>query len=376
MKNIKNLLMPFFIIALSTLVFLSGCSSRNEPIKIGVVGTMSGMNSDLSVSGRRGIELAVSELNKAGGLNGRNLEIIVKDDQNDPNIARTVDQEFISEKIPFVIGHYTSGMMVSSLNYFKDKELLFLSPTVSADSLSGIDDNFIRLIATTKEQAVVLTDMAYKNNNQKFAVISNSSNQGFNDALYDNFKELLHKHHGEVVWTQTYSSNRELDYTMLAKKLIESEADALLIIADSVDNAEITQQIRKYGCKVQIYSPLWSNTPDLIKKGGTAIEGMLVVGAIDQNNRTQDFMTFKEKYLEKYGDTPSFSSVYSYEATKVLFKAMKMGPDLRYSTIKNNIIKLKDFQGLEGYFQIDQFGDNVRRYMIFRVINGELRKAD
>jgi branched-chain amino acid transport system substrate-binding protein len=53
-----------------------------------------------------------------------------------------------------------------------------------------------------------------------------------------------------------------------------------------------------------------------------------------------------------------------------------MGPDLKPSTIKNNIIQIKDFKGLESNFQIDKFGDSTRKYMIFKVGNGNLRKVD
>jgi len=165
---------------------LFGCNYQLEPIKIGVVGTMSGIDSDLSVSGRRGVELAVEEFNNSGGLNGRKVEIVVKDDKNDVNQALRVDNEFIDKNIPVVIGHYTSGMMVESMDYLRTRDILFLSPTISADSLSGIDDNFIRFIATTKEQAVVLTNLANKNNHKKFAIIYDLSNKGFNENLYNN----------------------------------------------------------------------------------------------------------------------------------------------------------------------------------------------
>ena len=66
---------------------------------------MSGINSDLSVSGRRGVEIATDELNEAGGLGGRKIELVVKDDMFDSTTALNVDKEFIRENIPVVIGH-------------------------------------------------------------------------------------------------------------------------------------------------------------------------------------------------------------------------------------------------------------------------------
>jgi branched-chain amino acid transport system substrate-binding protein len=378
LKNVK-LMKIRMVVLISTVcisIIVSACHKSNETIKIGVLGTMSDINSDLSVSGRRGVELATYEFNQAGGLNGQKIELVVKDDKNDVNIALSMEKEFINENIPVVIGPYTSGMIVNSMDYLKDKEILFLGPTISADSISGIDDNFIRFIGTTNEQAVALADMAKKNNNKNFAVIYDLTNKGFNEDLYNNFKKMLVNNGGNVVLTKTFASNGHGNYSNLAKDILESNVDAVFIIANSADNASISQQIRKTGSKVQIYSPLWSNTTDLIKKGGNAVEGMFIVGAIDLNNKMKGFVNFNENYLNKYGENPSFSSIYSYEAANALFEAMKKGPDLKPSTLKDNIIKVKDFKGLQGDYQIDKFGDNTRKYMVFRVENGTLRKVD
>lgn len=376
MKSNKVTLFVLNIVCITSLLTVMGFNKNTTPIRIGVTGTMSGINSDLSVSGRRGVELAVNEFNKAGGYKGRSIELIVKDDKNDATTALNIDKEFISEKIPIVIGHYTSGMMVNSMNYLRNKDILFLSPTISADALSGIDDNFIRFISTSKEQAIVIAKAANKNKNKKFAVVHDLKNKGFCEALYSSFKKLLENNKGEIVLSKAFTSGADENYVSIAKSIIDSKTEAVLIIANSADNAAITQQIRKLGSKVQIYSPLWSNTADLMKKAGAAAEGMFIVGAIDLNDRNAAFIKFKEDYIDTYGENPTFSSMYSYEAATALFKAIKMGPDLKPNTIKNNIIKIKNFRGLEGNYRIDKYGDNIRKYMIFELKNGEFRKVD
>jgi hypothetical protein len=103
---------------------------------------------------------------------------------------------------------------------------------------------------------------------------------------------------------------------------------------------------------------------------------MFIVGAIDLNDKSSAFVKFEENYIEKYGDEPSFSSVFSYEIAIALLQAMEQGPDLKPSTIKDNIIKIKKFNGLHGEYEVNKFGDNTREYMIFRIENGKLRKVD
>jgi branched-chain amino acid transport system substrate-binding protein len=81
-------------------------------------------------------------------------------------------------------------------------------------------------------------------------------------------------------------------------------------------------------------------------------------------------------YIDTYGEPPTFSSLYSYEAAMALFQAMKVGSDIKPDTLKKIIIKIKQFKGLEGNYIIDEFGDNIRNYMIFELVNGEPRKVD
>lgn len=376
MKFKRSTIIILSVICISNVTYLAGCNKETKPIKIGVLGTMSGINSDLSVSGRRGVELAIDEFNKSSGLGESKFELVVKDDKNDPLIALKAEKEFISENISVVIGPYTSGMIVNSMSYLKDKNILILAPTVSADSLSGVDDNFIRFISNTSLQATVIADMAKKNNDKTFAVLYDLENKGFSDALYNNFKKLLELNNGKIILTKTFSSSSNVNYSSLAKDVLDSNADSLFIISNSKDNAEISQNIRKLGSKVHIYAPLWSNTTDLIRTGGKAVEGMFIVGAIDLEDKSTKFVKFKDDYIDKYGENPTFSSMYSYETTYALLMAIKISPNLLPLTIKDNIIKIKNFEGLQGSYSINKFGDSTRKYLIFKIENGLLKKGD
>ena len=254
MKLVKLKTIALFFACVFFLTYLPACAPQGN-IKVGVLGTMSGINSDLSVSGRRGVEMAVEEINQKGGIGGRMVELVIKDDQNDPAIAQKAYEEFVAEKIPAVIGPYTSGMIVGSIEYIRKQDILLLGPTISADVLSNTDDNFIRFIASTQEQAVALTNIAKKNNDKNFAVIYDSENKGFNEALFNNFKALLKKNNGKVVLTATFSSQENTGFSALANQIVASGADGVFIIANSACNAELSQQIRKTSSQIHIYSP-------------------------------------------------------------------------------------------------------------------------
>jgi branched-chain amino acid transport system substrate-binding protein len=199
----KSMLKILFVFIIYMLI-LFACSSQKDAIAVGVIGNMTGEGSDLAVSGRRGIEIAVDEFNELGKVS---IELIIKDDKNDPEIALLKDKEFVKEDVRFVIGHYTSELQLKTIDYINRQDVLFLGPTVSSDALTGMDDNFIRFIASTREQAVVLSKVAKENEHKKFAIFRDENNKAFNEPLSSNFNNLLTRDGGEVLLELQYDSS-------------------------------------------------------------------------------------------------------------------------------------------------------------------------
>jgi len=114
---------------------------------------------------------------------------------------------------------------------------------------------------------------------------------------------------------------------------------------------------------------------ELIKKGGKAVEHIRVVGAIDREELSPAFSSFRETYIKRYGEEPTFASMYAYETMTVVAEAITSTKQLDAEIIKAHIIEKQVYQGLQGPFEIDTSGDNIRDYMIFENINGALRKV-
>ena len=117
---------------------LTGCDN-NKPIKVGFVGGLTGRLSDLGIAGRNGVIMAIEEINKAGGINKRPIELITKDDKQDPEVAVNVDKELIDEGVVAIIGHMTSAMSIAALPLINKKQILMISPTTSTNKLFGIE---------------------------------------------------------------------------------------------------------------------------------------------------------------------------------------------------------------------------------------------
>ena len=371
MKKITLLLVIIIVVILD-----SGCT-RDRDITIGVVGSMTGNQSDLSVSGRRGIEIAVDEINTSGGINGMKLKLVMKDDKNDPERAKEIVDEFVKEGIHLVIGHYTSGMMLAAYDEMVNKNILYLGPTISADNLSGIDDNFIRFIASTKEQAMIINQEAEKLNQKKFLVLADQKNLGFNEMLYKNFASILTENDGQIIDSIEYESLEDKTLgDILGSTENHSDLDGIFVISNATDLAIITQTIRKNHINVDIYGPLWAHTNDLIRVAGEYAEGIRVVSGIDYESQSDRYMQFNNKFYEMYGQETTFSSIYSYETMMALSQAMKQTGNDDPVEVKNTILSLGQFEGLQATFTIDKYGDNTREYMLDQVIGNTYMRVD
>ncbi|MGM0427217.1 MAG: ABC transporter substrate-binding protein, partial [Thermodesulfobacteriota bacterium] len=109
----------FSILYLCVIIMISagslGCDREKEPIKLGFSGCLTGRLSDLGTSGRNGAILAVEQVNEAGGINGRPVELIVRDDRQNKAEALRVDQELMAEGVVAIIGHMTSTMSITAV---------------------------------------------------------------------------------------------------------------------------------------------------------------------------------------------------------------------------------------------------------------------
>lgn len=354
---------------------LSGCA-KPVPIQLGVLGTLTGPNSDLSVSARRGAELAVERINENGGVLGRPVVLNVKDDQNDPAIALKQVQAFLEEKTGLVIGPFTSGMAMAAIDYANDNSLLLLAPTVSADSLSGLDDHLLRFIASTKEQAMVLTDMAKKKGHQRIAVIYDTRNKGFTEQLVANYQDQLAAKMALKPEAMGYDPSKPQEVEAVYAFLEQTAPDGIFVIASAEDCAKAAQHIRSVGLNAQLYGPLWANTPELIRKGGTAVDGMIVVAGMDIDSSSEAYRQFAEAYQQHYGEKPTFASVYTYETVMAIKTAMELANTDSPEAVKTALIEQGEFQGLQGSYRIDRFGDNSRAYLLLEINQGELRKVE
>ena len=359
-------LLPAFL--LITFIATAACE-RSAPIRVGFSGCMSGRLSDLGIAGRNGVTLAVEELNAAGGLHGRMVELLTRDNHQDPGTAVRSDRELIDLGAVAIIGHMTSAMTLTALPQLNREGILMISPTATSNRLNGLDDVLIRVMPPNRAETDHLARYARQDLGlRRMAALYDLSNRAYSEGYFENFEDAFESLGGHVVHTARFTSGPGTDFSELTSGLLHPDLDGLLVVAGGMDTAMICQHIRMYGIDLPVISSGWAMTRDLLHHGGRAVEGLVFSQLLDQASRLDRFVAFKRRYRKRFGNDPDFAAAHGYEAARMLFLGLQATTDPK--RLKQAVLARDAFFGVQGDFTLDRFGDPERDRFLTVVRHG------
>lgn len=360
-------------LCLAALLFLVGCSG-DGPVRIGFVAGLTGRVADLGISGRDGVILAVEERNREGGINGRLVELVVEDDRQEPETAARALATLVERNVAAVIGHMTSSMAVATLPLANKHRLVMMSPTVTTIQLSGIDDYFFRTCATTDTYSAQMA--RYFRNVMGLArvsVVYDLGNKAYTESWMLNFNKEFERLGGRIARIDTFTSGPDVHFAELAEQILGQETEGIIISAGAADAAMIAQQVRKKNGTVAIGTSEWASTEKLIELGGGAVEGAVVSQFFDRYSLDPRYQRFRSAFKERFAQEPGFASVGGYDAAMVLFEALARKKN--QEELKDVILAIGTFAGLQGEIRIDPNGDSGRPTFLSVISNGRFVRA-
>lgn len=344
---------------------------ETKPVLVGFVAQMTGKQAELGVQERNGVILAVEDINAAGGIDGRKIELITRDDFGAPDKAQSADDELVKAGVVAIIGHATSGQAVAGLKVTNAAQVAMISPTVSTPALSGQDDYFFRVYPTFKDSSQAFAAHVFKTEGLKrLAIIRDTDNAAYAETYRNTFADRFTALNGVISREVSFSSARQPDFSALLAELNDGLADGLLIIASDIDTALIAQKARIMNWNVPLFTSAWAQTETLISKGGKAVEGMKLEQSFAAGSQAPAFLAFKSRFQSRFGQPPSFGAAFGYEAAMVLAAALRK-TDGRAAGLKKAILETGNFKGLMDDFSLDQFGDVKRPFYLSAVDDGK-----
>lgn len=346
------------------------CSSKVEVIKIGFSFELTGPNSELGRDAMYGSLIAIQEINDAGGIDGKKLELVIKDDLGNPDEGVKVDNELIEEGCVAIIGHGTSLLATKTIENANTNNFILFSPTISSSLFDNIDDNFFRMIPSNLTQGASIADFMYLHSPGEVTILIESTNISYTQTISDSFIDAYNETEYLVDTNNIHSFvTRDLtSYQTAANTINNSTVTNAFIIGSSYDVSSILQEgIRS---DVNIFVPVWATTLDIFSSSGTLINNSHGINYFDLTSINPAFIRFLTSYEETYGITPSFSSMFSYESVMTLAEALRTAKSYQTVDIKAALVSIGSVSWLIDEVLINQFGDCERRLYWYHFING------
>ncbi len=349
----------FLIAIAATLLVLTAVlliNPRPDPMTLGFVGGLTGKAGDLGVDCRRGAELAVARINSQGGINGRPVELLVKDDGHNEALARAAVAELLAADVAVIIGHTTSAMTMATLPMINKSSTLLVSPTTSTPLLNDLDDNLIR--SCTGSTAAATTMARYlreKIGAHRAGVVYDLGNQAYTEQWYRSFRAAFLEAGGGIVSPFPFTSGPGSQLLPLVQQMRRHDFDVLVVVANSLDAAMFCQQVRKIDWQVQLALSDWSATEQLLNLGGRSVEGAIISQFFNRESSAPSYRDFRLRFEQVYRSEPGFGSLHAYNAVMLIRKSMAARRS--NESLKDAILRLSHFSGLQDDIVINRFGD-------------------
>lgn len=349
---------------------LTGCSEP-KPYKIGFIGGLSGRVADLGTAGRNGFTLAIEEINAQGGINGRPVKAIYKDDQQDAKLAVSMLNLLINEEVDAVIGPMTSAMAVATAGTASKARLLMMSCTATTDQLSGLDDYFMRPLASANAHAAQMANFIMQQEPEltSAGAIIDIGNEAHTRNWLNGFTSVYQSKGNTLVGVETFTSSQDTDFIQLAQAVLNKQPSLVVLSMNAVDAALTIKQIKSLNPNQQIIVSEWAGTKRLIQLGGKYAEGAYVPHYINHSGTESTFLEFLSRYQLRFKSSAGFPGMSCYNATSMVLTALAQRS--KGEELKTRILKIKRFDGVQEPVILDQFGDGSNTTYITRIINGE-----
>ena len=312
-----------------------------DPIYLGVSGPLTGQNAQYGAQWKKGFDLALEEINGAGGVNGRKLAYDFQDSQADPKQSVIVAQKFVADpRIIVELGDFSSTASMAASQIYQRGGLVQFGFTNSHPDFTKAGGDYTWSNSVTQTQASpALADLAVTTLKlKKIAVFQLNTDWG--KSTYSLFSQRVTELGAQIVATQAYLPD-EKDFRSALTSVKDANPDGIVLISYQADGALIAQQIREAGLTVPIVGGASLQSPDYVKLGGKAVEGTYILGEFLPSDPRPEVQAFVAKYKAKYNEEPDLFATIAYDTIVLIAKAIEIGGPTRQG-VHDALPKLKD----------------------------------
>lgn len=350
-------------------LLLNGCGS-NEPIKLGFIASQTGLYAELGSAGMRGAILATEWRNAAGGVRGRPVTLLIRDDEFDTARAKSQMQSLLDAGVVAVVGPMTSSIAAEIIPLANASETVLMGATVAASAFSGHDDYFFRIImATTLQAPITARAHARLLAPRLVSVIYDLANIGYTGDWTKAYAAEMSHQGAKQVAQIGFDSRSPQDLSAAVRKALEGGPDLVTLVCSPSTNTQLLRELHHIAPPHVRYAAAgWGHTPQLLADAGSAAEGLLVEAFYDPDSSSPRLRKFSEAYFKRFNRVPDYAAASAFDATTVVLEALEQDPTRK--GLRAVLLRQRKFEGLEGDIVFDKFGDTTRPIRLAEVHQG------
>lgn len=372
MKNFIRL-MPVLLLLLISIFTLTNCNGDSEEtIKIGATLDFTGPNAVYGEQVREGIDLAVSEINQSGGVNGKPIEILFQDSKSNPSEAVSNANRFISiHGVEVIIGEISSNATIALVSVAEDNDVFLFAPASSSPDLAHISENFARNWPSGNAEAGSAAEFAFNHQGHQTATIL-YVNSYYGQGLNRTFRNVFESEGGEVISSESFEVD-ESNFRQILSRVRSQQPDVVYLAGNPREMGRAILQMRELGIETPVISNTGFLQSDCLSIAGIAADGVIVPTPSYSPSDAEEgkIRTFYQNFRSEYDKTPSLIHANSYDSIYLIAEAIE---EVGYDgvSIADYLRNKKDFDGAAG---LVSFTDGeVEVPITFKIIeNGEPR---
>jgi branched-chain amino acid transport system substrate-binding protein len=340
-------------VALFTLLVLIGCKPKEDVLKIGLAGVQTGKDGNIGSTMINGSEMAIEEWNAKGGVLGKKIVAVSRDDEGTPDKAVAVAQELVAEGVVAVIGHFNSGCSLPASSIYQQNHLLQLTPASTNPKITEQGFPYLfRNVGRDDQQGPVGAHYAYeKVGARTVAVLHNKTAYG--QGLADEFKKTFESLGGKVV---SYSGigEDELDFRANIAGFKQAKADGIFWGGMYNQAGPLVNQLREGGMSTPVFGGEGVIVQDFINTTGKNATNVFLTFGADYK-KLPGAQPFLDKYRAKFGPEGPYS-VYGYDAVNIVLSAIEEAKTTDPEAV-SAVMKRRTFHTSFGDQEFDAKGD-------------------
>lgn len=353
-KSSLELLVFLMVIAV---VFFGQSNAYAEELVIGLAGPMTGDSAKYGQDLKKGVDLAIEELNSAGGIKGAKIKLLVGDSKFVPKDAANVASMFASDSsVLAVVGPVSTPECMASAPIYERAGVTMITPVATHPDIPKQGKYIFRTSTTQAIEGPYLADFAITHLKAK-RIAEIYVNTDWGNSARKFFVEGAQKLGAQVVIEESYNPG-DVEFTARLLKIKALNPDLIELSSLYTDGALILKQAKKVGLNVPAIGTFSLYHPEFIKLGGDAVEGVYVSTPFFSANPVPMVAEFVNKFRAKYNEEPSTYAAHAYDTTKLILAAIqKAGADRK--AIRDALAATKDFKGVTGKISFDQERDRL-----------------